>query len=171
MKNKKLYIIVLFLIILFSFLTFLVSVISENQKIVKFAYTYWLIEKKSDIIKNSNIGYPCYFSEMKLNDVELKCQTLNQFCNTEIPAKIFRNKDTACAILTFDINGFNKKPNVISSNKNIQDQYQVLMYRNGITTIPDSVENEALYYKKPHSFKVRLQKILLLCEITKHRHL
>ena len=63
-------------------------------------------------------------------------------------------------------NGFNKKPNIISTNKKVQDQYQILMYSNGIATMPNSIEDITLNSRKP-AFKRRIQSILLFYEVTK----
>ena len=78
--------------------------------------------------------------------------------------KIFgRLKSTLPA---FDVNGFNKKPNIISTNKKVQDQYQILMYSNGIATMPNSIEDITLNSRKP-AFIRRIQSILLFYEVTK----
>lgn len=167
MKNKKIkiYVIAILLLVLLTVVYF-IPIISESKKLVKFSTAYWLVDKTNIVKFGNNIVNPCYFSQMKLkNNVELQCKELKFSCDDKIPSKNTDiNKDTACAIITFDINGFDKKPNIISTNRKVQDQYQILVYNNGITTIPNSIEDETLNSRQ-HSFKRRIQSILLFFEI------
>ena len=164
MKNKKLFITIVSIFLLVLLL--LLPVIYESQKIIKFVTSYWLFEKYN-IAGNGNMVNSCYFTEMRLkNDVEIKCKAIKPICYDKIPNEKYINKDNACALITFDINGFDKKPNMLSSYKNIKDQYQVLIYNNGMVTIPNSVEFEALNSRR-HSFKRRIQSIILFSEVAK----
>ena len=79
------------------------------------------------------------------------------------------NEKTACAIITFDINGFEKQPNLISSNSQINDQFQVFSYNNGMATSLNSIENKIWYGKEKKSFlKKNINSILLLIEMNKY---
>ena len=79
------------------------------------------------------------------------------------------NEKTACAIITFDINGFEKQPNLISSNSQINDQFQVFSYNNGMATSLNSIENKIWYSKEKKSFlKKNINSILLLIEMNKY---
>ena len=169
MKNKKIktYIITILIIILLL-LVYLIPIIFESKKLVKFITTYWLVDKSNLVMSGNNIANPCYFAQMELkNNVELQCKELKSSCDRKIPSKDKDiNMDTACAIITFDVNGFNKNPNIISTNKKVQDQYQILMYSNGIATMPNSIEDITLNSRKP-AFKRRIQSILLFFEVAK----
>ena len=168
-KNKKVistFIIILSLLcILFSYL---LLVVKDEYKVVKFACAYYFLEKSDLLAKESN---SCLFSKLKLkNGVELSCKPLVKSCDYSIPNDTnLINEKTACAIITFDINGFEKQPNLISSNSQINDQFQVFSYNNGMATSLNSIENKIWYSKEKKSFlKKNINSILLLIEMNKY---
>lgn len=111
---------------------------SEN----KFKDTYVLLSQ----MKHSETLYNA--SELTLkNGAEVKFEKLRE-CTTSIPKETVNyTKDTACSILTVDINGFKKGPNFDTDGTefgDIYDQYTLLLYKDGIVPAYGSPEFELL---------------------------
>lgn len=66
------------------------------------------------------------------NGVEIKYEKLRESCKENLSKNA--SESTACAILTIDVNGFDKAPNKFSTSAKISDRFNVLMYP--ISTIP-----------------------------------
>lgn len=168
MKNKKIIIIIAVFLLGISMLAYLIPSINKANKIVKFITSDYLIEKSG--MKMADELNSCLISEMKLqNNTEIRCKPLTFGCVDEIPeAKKTINKDSACAIITVDINGFNKNPNEVSSKEKIQDQFQLLLYNNGIAIIPDSVEENILFGRE-NSIKEKIIILLMFIEVSNNK--
>ena len=173
MNNRKI-IIIAIVIFLVIFFVYLFSIFNQGNKVVKFETSYYLMNNyliKSESKLEKNIT-PCFFSSLTLkNGTELSCKPLTEFCNSNIPQdKSLINDRTACAIFTFDINGFKKTPNQISSNSKISDHYLVFRYKDGIATSLNSIENEIMYGKS-RTFNNKIIAILLFFEVNKYPEL
>ena len=141
----KKYLYILILLAILAIFTGVFVIKSESYKLAKFAASYHMFEK-SDAAKSFNVERPCPFSQIQLkNRTAVSCQAFAVRCDYKIPGDSLIGSKSACALLIFDINGYAKKPNVMSSTKNIQDRYKVLVYSDGITSIPESIEDEALH--------------------------
>ena len=66
------------------------------------------------------------------NGVEIKYEKIRESCKENLSKNA--SESTACAILTIDVNGFDKAPNKFSTSAKISDRFNVLMYP--ISTIP-----------------------------------
>lgn len=149
---KKIIFSVIFCIVLLS--AYVVSVINEDRNIIRFAASY-VFFNRSDFVTSDKLN-SCSFSKMKLkNNVELKCESLKEFCDSKIPARNNEiNKDTACAVVTFEI----------PSKSKTNNKFHVLSYTDGITTIPNSVEHEFLF-SKDKSLRGKIREALSFYEI------
>lgn len=133
---------------------YVIFVINEDKNLIKFATSYCFL-KKSNFVISDELN-PCSFSEMTLkNNVKLTCEPLKNICNNKIPIAANQiNKDTACSIITFDVN----------DSKKVQSKFQVLSYNDGISTIPNSIEYKILF-DKHKSFRGKIKTILLFYEV------
>ena len=162
MNNKKSKLLIIVLLLSFCLIYFF-HLFKEANSIVKFVTSYYVIDKSNFISNELNT---CSFSKLTLkNGVEISCKSLTDYCTNDIPQKdILINEQTACALITFDVNNFQNKPNIISTFSRVNDQYQILRYSNGITTIPNSIEDNILHSKKK-TFKRRIHSLLMFFEI------
>ena len=162
---------ILFLICLLSSacIFFWIITLRDDTKNIKFLTSYYFLNK-SISSSDADIG-SCIFSYAKLkNNVELKCQPLREICDdNNVPTNNkLVNKDTACSIITLDINGFDHKPNIMYSKNKKGEQFQVLRYKNGIVTIPDS--SEYVLLKGKGTFFKNLRYSLLIWDEMKIKH-
>lgn len=85
---------------------------------------------------------------------EIKYEKLRDNCSVSPEDKKNISPETACAILTIDVNGFDKEPNRASTVKSRADRYLVLMYSNTVVPAPNSEEDKILHndlYKSKQS--------------------
>lgn len=84
---------------------------------------------------------------IKLSDLtEIKYEKLNNTCK-EFPTEV--NERTACAILTIDVDGFDKGENKLSyvtkeGTQMIHDRFVLLLYPNTVKPYPKSIEDVLL---------------------------
>ena len=162
--NKKRLIIITFLLITLSILgIYLFKIIKEEKNTVKFITTFYAIKKqKAQIVDELN---SCIFSKAGfINGVNLTCKVLKKPCTNLINENKI-SKDTACAILEFNVSNFDK--NYIFSNNDLPAEYQALVYLNDIVVVPDTIEHRILY-KKERTLRRKIQNILLLFEVANY---
>lgn len=84
---------------------------------------------------------------IKLVDlVEIKYEKLSDKCSLSPKDDSQIGKNSACAILTIDVNGFNAPPN--RRNENVtypDDRFEVYLYSNTVIVPKDSYEHKLLY--------------------------
>ena len=163
--NKKTASIIIFLLItLFILGISLFKIIKEEKKAVKFITAFYAIKKQKNLIVDELNS--CIFSKGgTLNKVNLTCKILKKPC-TNLISEDKIGKDTACAILEFNISDFDT--NYVFSDKILPAEFQALVYLNDVVVIPDSIEHELLY-KKDHTLRRKIQNILLLFEVANYR--
>lgn len=77
------------------------------------------------------------------NGVEIKYEKLRESCKDNLSKNA--NESTACAILTIDVNGFDKAPNKFSTSSKISDRFNVLMYPTSTEPAVGSEEDKILH--------------------------
>lgn len=77
---------------------------------------------------------------------EIKYQKLRNNCTRKPVNTSEINKQTACAILTIDTDGFEKGLNCQSEIDNIADRFTVLMYSDAVLPVPNSVEDKIIKF-------------------------
>lgn len=77
---------------------------------------------------------------------EIKYQKLRNNCTRKPVNTSEINKQTACAILTIDTDGFEKGLNRQSEIDNIADRFTVLMYSDAVLPVPNSVEDKIIKF-------------------------
>ncbi len=81
------------------------------------------------------------------NGVEVKYEKLRESCEPNYSKKA--SESTACAILTIDVNGFDKAPNKFGTSTKISDRFNVLMYPTSTEPAVGSDEDKILHSPKP----------------------
>ncbi len=77
------------------------------------------------------------------NGVEIKYEKLRDTCEDNYSKNA--SESTACAILTIDVNGFDKAPNRFSTSAKISDRFNVLMYPTSTEPATGSEEDKILH--------------------------
>ena len=142
---KKVYKIIIAIILVIScFCSYLFCVFNEDKKVMSFVYAYYHLNKQ--LSKLTNDDNMCIFSNLKMSKkIELSCQPLQKICNNNIPVNNQDiNIDTACAIITVDINGFGTGLDTKSFDKKLNDQFLIYLYKNGTAIKPNSIEDKIL---------------------------
>lgn len=80
------------------------------------------------------------------NGVEVKYEKLRESCEPNYSKKA--SESTACAILTIDVNGFDKAPNKFGTSTKISDRFNVLMYPTSTEPAVGSEEDKILHSPK-----------------------
>ncbi len=77
------------------------------------------------------------------NGVEIKYEKIRESCKDNLSKNA--SESTACAILTIDVNGFDKAPNKFSTSSKISDRFNVLMYPTSAEPAVGSEEDKILH--------------------------
>lgn len=99
----------------------------------------------------SRVNYTDIEDGIKLADgTEIKFEKLKNKCDMALADIAYYGKETACARLVIDTNGFAKSPNRMNTSKDskrLQDQFELWMYSNKVVAGNGSVERYLLNTK------------------------
>ena len=120
-----------------TFSTFNQAILMSNAISGKYYTKFDDVWNKS--VKEQLSTYKNIDSGIILADLtEVKYEKINDIC-VKIPSK--PSEKTACAILTIDADGFGKGPNKYTVTDRTGDRFNILLYSDGVATIPNSAED------------------------------
>lgn len=101
----------------------------------------WTKRIKGNLMLNSDNGNIIILKDL----TEIKYEKLSDICQTTPQTP---SKETACAVLTIDADGFaegeNKKSEDSNGNIKVHDQFEVLLYKNTVVPATGSAEEKLL---------------------------
>jgi len=103
----------------------------------------WTKKVKANLLLDSENG-----NIIRLKDLtEIKYDKLSDVCQQSPQSP---SKETACAVLTIDADGFDKGLNMKSSKETgsikVNDQFELLLYKNAVMPAAGSIEEELINY-------------------------